>query len=309
MTSLTVNPGIENGALQIFQDSFADLAQQTKSLIGSSAAVVHLTSRGKTVNHARMGRTELTEVNTRNPDKQFDDYALDNRRLTKRRFTKTFTIDAKDDINELLADPTSSLLRQLDYAKERVIDRILAASAVGSVLTGPSDAAATAVSAANDGVLTVNATSGLTYEKVTEITENFINKDVSYAAMRGSLMCVAGGENSDLMAEDEFINSDFISGKPVEDGVATSAGMYRVALFAGSKNGSVQVINPILPEGSTTRKCLVLAPGSLAMAMELARLDVERSNRKVNSWDLTIDFWINSMRTEGALVQIVETTM
>jgi hypothetical protein len=45
------------------------------------------------------------------------------------------------------------------------------------------------------------------------------------------------------------------------------------------------------------------------MAMELAAMTVEKSANKVNSWDLTIDFWINAMRLEGVKVQIVTTTL
>ncbi len=310
MTSLTISPSIDQGALEQFQDSFLELAQQTKSHLVSSGAVLFLPSKGKTQHMGRIGRIELSEVTTRNPDKQYGDYALDNRQLTKRRFTKTIQIDKKYDINELLRDPTSDILRQLNNAKERVTDRIAVSAAVGSVLVGAPGEAPTSKTAAQDGVLTVDATStGITYEKTQEITENFINNDMPYDMFRGSVLAITGMENTDLMAEEEFISSDFINGRPVSDGVAKEAGTYRVVLFAGSKNGGVQVVNPILPEGSTTRKCVTLAPGSIAMAMELGDLRVEQSPNKVNSWDLTIDYWINAMRTEGARVQIITTTM
>ena len=111
------------------------------------------------------------------------------------------------------------------------------------------------------------------------------------------------------MSEVEFINNDYISSRPVEKSVMDKAGAYRVELFAGSVLGGITVVNPILPEGATTRSCVVLAPESIAMAMELADLSVVKSTTKVNSWDITIDFWINAMRTEGVLVQIVTTTI
>jgi hypothetical protein len=43
--------------------------------------------------------------------------------------------------------------------------------------------------------------------------------------------------------------------------------------------------------------------------MELASLRIEQSSSHVNSRDLTIDFWINGMRTEGARVIDVKTTI
>jgi len=309
MTSLAISPSIDQGAMQNFRDSFFELAQQSKSRLVNSNIFVFLPSKGKTNNFARIGRVELVEVNTRNPDKEYGDYALDNRQFTKRRFTRTIQIDAKTDINELLKDPTSDIIKQLNNAKERVIDRIGIAAAIGPVLVGAPDAAPSSITAAQDGVLTVDATAGFTYGKVQEITENFINNELEYSMFQGSVVAITGKENTSLMNEDKFINNFYITSKPVEKGVMDNAGTYRMELFAGSKTGGVQVVNPILPEGTTTRSCVAMAPESVAIAMELAGLDVTKSDKKVNSWDITIDFWINAMRTEGVRVQIVTTTM
>lgn len=309
MSSTTISPSIDQGAKLNFQDSFYELAQQTNSKLVASNAITFLTSSGKTNNMARIGRLELTEVNVRNPDKQFGDYNLDNRQFTKRRFTKTVQIDAKYDINELLKDPTSDILKQLNNAKERVIDRIAISAATGAVLTGAPDAATTSVSAATDGVITIDGTAGFVYAIVQKITENYINNDIPYSNFSGSTICVAGKENTNLMSETNFISNDYISSRPVEKGVMEKTGAYRVELFAGSVNGGIQVINPILPETATLRSCVVLAPQSIAMAMEIGDIGVDKSTTKVNSWDITIDFWINAMRTEGVLVQIVTTTL
>ncbi len=309
MSSLTISPSIDQGAALNFVDSFHALAQQTKSQLVNTNVIKFMPSKGKTQNMARMGRIELTEVNTRNPDKQYGDYSLDNRQFTKRRFTKTIQIDAKYDINELLKDPTSDILAQLNNAKERVIDRIAISAAVGAVLTGAPDTAPTSTSAATDGVLTVTATAGYVYSTVQTVTQNFINNDVPMDVFAGAVMAITGKENTDLMGETEFINSLYITGKPVEKGVMEKAGTYRTVLFAGSVNGGITVLNPILPEGVSTRTCVVLCPQSIAMAMELAALKVTESGTKVNSYDITIDFWINAMRIEGVLVQLVTTTL
>lgn len=84
-----------------------------------------------------------------------------------------------------------------------------------------------------------------------------------------------------------------------------------LALFclAGSETGGITVTNPILPEENNIRHCLALAPDAIAASAELASLRVERSNRHVNSKELTIDYWINAMRTEGARVIDIKTTM
>lgn len=308
MPSYTINPTVDAGAMENFQDSFHSLAQQTDSQLVQSGVAVFLPSKGKTTHYARIGRIELVEVDTRNPDKQISDYALDNRQFTKRRFTKTIQIDAKHDINELLKDPTSDILMQLNHGKERVIDRIIVSSAIGSVLTGAPETSPVTTSAATDGVVTVDATAGLTYEKVQEITENFINNELPMSLIKGSLFAIAGTENTALMGEAEFISSDYIDARPVTEGVQTSAGTYGIALFGGSKTGGITVNNPVLPESGTTRNCVVMTRDSVALSMELAALEVTKSATKVNSWDITIDFWINAMRTEGVRVQQVNTT-
>jgi len=309
MPSNAISPSIDQGAKLNFMSSYHELAQQTNSRLTATNAIKWAPSEGKTVNQARIGRIELTEVNTRNPDKQYGDYALDNRQFTKRRFTKTIQIDAKFDINELLKDPTSDILRQLVNAKERVTDRVAIEAAVGPVLVGAPDAAPTSISAAADGVITIDGTAGYVYATVQKITQGFINNDVPYSTFSGATITATGKENSSLMGEEKFINNFYITGRPVEKGIMEKAGAYRVELFAGSENGGIQVPSPILPEGSTTRSCPVLAPQSILMASEIGDMSVEKSATKVNSYDLTIDLWINAMRIEGVLVQIVTTTM
>ena len=309
MSSNIISPSIDQGALEMFQDNFHEMAQQSKSKLVGAGIFKFLPSKGKTHHYARIGRLNLVEVEGRNPNKQYGDYALDNRQFSKRRFTRTITVDAKHDMNELLKDPTSNIISELDKAKERVVDRIGLSAAVGSVLTGAPDAAPTTTTAAQDGVITVDASAGVTYAKVLEVTENYINNDLDESDFEGACWAITGTEHTDLMNEDKFINNDYMNDKPVAAGQMNRAGLYRLKKFAGSKTGGITVTNPIVPEGATLRSCAVMAPESVVMSMELNKMGVEKSATKVNSYDITIDFWINAMRTEGARVQIVSTTI
>ena len=310
MSSNTISPSIDQAAKLNFMDSFHELAQQSTSRLVKSGAISFAPSNGKTTNMARMGRIELAEVNTRNPDKQYGDYAVDNRQFSKRRLTRTITIDAKYDINELLKDPRSDIMNQLLYAKERSVDRIAVEAAVGNVLVGAPDEAPTLVSAVNDGVQTIDATAGFVYGTVEAVTQSFVNGDVPYSTFRGSVISVTGKEHTSIMGEDKFINNDYINGRPVEDGIMKELSrLYSLELFAGSVNGGAQVTMPILPEATTTRTCVVLAPSSILMSMEIGSMEVTKNPIKVNSFDITIDLWINAMRKEGALVKLITTTM
>lgn len=294
--------------LQTFEKSFHVAAQQKQTLLSGSGVVKYLTPDGKTNNYASMEAFELTEVSGQNPNKSYGDYTTSNRQMTKRRFTKTIYIDDKDDVDELIADPTSYLVQGLVYAKNRVIDRIIAAAASGAVLIGAPNATPTSTSAASDGVKTVDATSGLDYTDIQTITQNFINNNLTIDEIRGSILAISGQENTALMGQEKFINNDYLNGSAVNAGIINNAGIYKTALFAGSVTGGTTVSNPVLGESGTTRTCLVLAPQSILVSMKLNDLRIEKSYAKVGSNEVTIDLWINAMRSEGKRVQLLTTT-
>ena len=305
-----ISPSIDQGAKLAFEQTFFKLVQQTRSKLAASPAIRYVPSNSKVHNMTRLNKLELEEVSTRNPLKTMSDYELDNRMFRKRRFTKTVLIDAKHDINELLKDPTSDLMQQLVAAKNRVFDRVVAAAAVGDVLTGPADAtmAASTTSAAADGVRTIDATGGMNYETITQLTQTFINNAFDIEQIQGTQILATGEENSALMNEEKFINNDYIGARPVERSVMDKAGLYDVVLFAGSETGGIEVSRPVLPEAGSTRTCMALAPDSIAVAVELGDFKVIQNPAYVNSYDLTIDLWINAMRTEGERVVAINTT-
>jgi hypothetical protein len=85
--------------------------------------------------------------------------------------------------------------------------------------------------------------------------------------------------------------------------------VFNVAVFAGSSTGTGTIAQPYLPETTTQRTCIALAPNSIAMAIEIGDISVEKSASKVNSVDITIDLWVNAMRTEGVKVVAITTTI
>ena len=300
---------ITQGELLKFKDDFFHLVQQKTTKLGGSNVCVYLPSEGKTQNVARMGRIELIKVAGRNPNKQYVQYNLDNRQFTKERYSATVQIDEKDDINELITSPESGLLTELTNGYNRVIDRVIAERAAGTVLIGKPSGSPTSTSASSDGVLTVDASAGITYGTIQELTENYINNDLQREDFAGSILCITGQENTQLMGITQFTNNDYIDAKPVANAEMRNAGIYGIVWFAGSVNGGISVDNPVLVEGATLRKCIALTPQSIAISLQLASLRVEQSADKVNSKDLTIDMWINAMRLEGPRVQIFSTTI
>ena len=309
MPSNTYLPTLSQAQKQTFENNFYKLKIQQTSQLTGSGAVMFVSPEGKTHHVSRMGNLELTKVNTRNPLKQFSEYNVDNRQFSKSRFTKTVRLDSKDDINELIKDPTSDIYSILLAASKRTEDREIILGATGAVLVGAPNAAPTSISAATDGVLTISATGGVAYSTIQKVTQNFINNGVPVDMFRGSQICLTGKENSDLMAVTQFINNDYIKGDIVNQGISNRAGMYGVQVFAGSEQGGITVPNPILVEGVSTRSCVVMAPNAVAVSYKLNSLRIDQAAECVDSYDITIDMWMGVMRLEGALVQIITTTM
>ena len=308
MVELAGTGGIDQAALTQFERNFMMLAQQKQSKLESSGVVKYLATDGKYNTLPRMGKIELTKVDGRNPLKQYTDYSVDNRLLRKNRYTASVLLDEKQDVNELITDPTSYIMANLIAAKNRVIDRVICNSAIGPALIGSPNGPQRFISAEEDGVKTIDATSGINYATYTSIIQTWVNSEITMDMIYGSKLLITGKENTDLMNEEQFTNQLYMPGYAVEKGFA-KPGAIDFILFAGSVTGSNTVANPILPEEGTTRHCLALAPDSVAISMELARLAVEQSDAHVNSKSLTIDFWINGMRTEGARVIDITTTI
>lgn len=302
---------LNNAAQHNQQKDFRHNVQQTRSVLKSSGAIFFMPSDGKTNSITDIKGFDLVETNVRNAKKQYIDYDLGNRQFRKRRFTATIKIDKLYDVNELFKDPTSAINEELRYATERVMDKVGVDAAVGEVMVGNLEDGLNAVSAAADGVLTVDGKSGLNYGVITQVTENFINNNLSIMDFMGSMITATGKEHTALMSDDKFINNDYINGSPVDAGHMTKAGMYRIGLFAGSKTGGIQVAKPILPEvtNKTVRLCPVLSPRSIAMSAQIAKWQTKESEDSVNSQEVTVDYWINAMRVEGKRIQIIETTI
>jgi len=306
--STTYSPDITQVQKETFESNFYMLTQQSKSKFTQWGIAKFVDPKGARHNVGRIGRLELQKVTGRNPLKQYTDASFDNRQFSTDRYTVSVLIDNKTDVDELIADPTSSIYSAIDAAKERVIDRVIASTAIGAVLVGAPNGSMTSLSAALDGVVTVDASAGLTYEKIQEVTQNFINSELDMSEIYGSMMGLTGKENTALMSEIEFISSDYISARPVEMGVMENVGKYGIALFAGNVSSGTSIPNPVIVEDSTLRYCPVLTPNAISLAMEVASLRIEQSGAHVDSKEITIAFNIGAMRNEGCRVQIIKTT-
>lgn len=290
--------------LLVFEKNFDRMLQQTDSKFMSTPAVRYMGIEG--ISHlSRIHSDELEDVtDTRNPKKNPVDLTTDNRRSVKYRFNKTYRVDSYDRAVNLITDPMGNLMQNLKEAKNRTCDRLFAKAASAPVITGAPDTAGVSVSATDDGVKTITLTGAFNYQNaispaITMFENNYIeNSNITCA--------ISANEKEDLRNDDKYMNAFYSSANTVDKGDIKNASGFNIISFAGNTQGDTAIKAPVLTEVEGKRTCLLLAPKSIAFAVEVARLDVERAYDCVNSWDIVIDVWFKMVRTQGEkVIQVV----
>jgi len=300
--------GFAQADLQQFEKNYIRVAQQTESKLLNTPAVQHMDIKGIS-NLATIDGVELTEVTDEgsNPNKVYTEMSAKNRKSIQRRFTKTYLFDDYDKCVNLIKDPTSDLYLNLKEAFKRVADRCIADASIAPVYIGKSTEIGTLTTAEEDGVITIDGKTAFNYENVispaiTAFTNNYIKAE-------GITLAVSGAEEEALRNDDKYMNALYSNANTVDRGKIENASGFHVVKFAGTQNGVSEVELPILNEAEGVRTNLFLAPGAIAFAFELGRLDCVKSAAKVNSWEITIDVWAKAVRRQGARVIKALSTM
>jgi hypothetical protein len=281
-----------------FSDKVHIAAQQIKARMRPYVEIRPMT--GISYAYDGLGAVEATQLVGRSQPVVFSDIDHLRRKISRQRFVLTLPIDAAD-VRGMLLNPQGYYAQACVRAMERVFDRIVVGALFASVYTG--EAMGTAVTAASDGVQTVDATAGLTYQKLLEINKNFIDKDVGNDAQETIAMGIAGNEYSALMQEVELISRDFSMEYYVDKGRLQRLVGLNIVQFAG------EVARPILAVASGVRACFAASTRGICVGMskELS-LKIEPRPDLVETTQVQIIFDLGAVRTEGVLVQKVNTT-
>jgi hypothetical protein len=186
-------------------------------------------------------------------------------------------------------------------AMARVYDRIGIEAAGATVYTG--EEMDTALSFAQDGGSTVTATAGLTYEKLLEIIQNFIDSDVGNDMLENFIFCISGDEHTALMKEVELTSGDYDRQFNVEKGSIQDAVGLKLIKFAANAP------SPILPVAAGVRTCYAMSTRGLAYAMpKQFEIKVQERTDLIQTSQVQVNWTLGAVRTEGVLVQKVTTT-
>ena len=244
-----------------------------------------------------LGRVEAREVTGRNNPATFDDITHNRRKIARKRFVVNLPVDSSD-VRGALLDPDSEYAQACAAAMLRQYDRVIYNAAFADVLTGRDFE--NTVTFADDGGLSVDATGGLTYEKLLEINKNFIDADVSSSKR---FLTGTGDEYTALMGEIELTSGDFTRQFVVEKGTIESALGMDLVWFADG------VSNPIIPTASGERALIAATDKAFCVGVSKdMSIKITERDDYIETHQVQVVMEIGAVRTEGALVQKVRVT-
>jgi hypothetical protein len=289
---------IDRNLIIEFSDMVHHLAQQKTSRLKPYAIVKQMS--GDVFAYDGLGRVEAREITGRNVPATFDDITHNRRKISRKRFVVNLPIDMSD-VRGALLNPQSEYATACVNAMMRQTDRVIANAAFATVQTGRDFE--TSVTFENDGVLTVNATAGLTYEKLLEVKQNFMDNDVGIEQDEKIFLTITGDEHTDLMGETELTSGDFTRQFAIEKGnIVTALGMDLVP-FAAS------VPQPVLELSGAER--FLIAASNRAFCVGVSKemsVSIKERDDYIETAQVQIVMEIGAVRTEGALVQRVRVT-
>lgn len=294
------NESIDAALVIQFSDSVHLQAQQTKARLRPYVEVKPM--KGEVFAYDGLGAIEAQQIIGRQQPVIFSDINHLRRKISRQRFALTLPIDAAD-VRGMLENPQGEYAKACVRAMERVFDRIVVGCLFASVSTGRD--MSTVVTASSDGVATVTATAGLTYQSLLSINKNFIDADVGNDIPEKIVMGIAGNEYVSLMQEVELVNDLYSQHYVIDKGRMASAAGIDLVQFAGG----TAIPNPILNVAASVRSCFAMSTRGVCVGMSKEfSLKVEPRSDLYETTQVQIVFDLGAVRTEGILVQKVTTT-
>ncbi len=283
-----------------FSDMLHVEAQQIQAKFRPFATIKPMT--GDVFAYDGLGDVEAREVFGRIQPTVFDDIDHLRRKIRRRRFVVTLPIDGMDKVAQLI-QPESEYAAACIRALERVFDRVGADAIFETVATGRDFE--TDVTFTNDAGFSVDATAGLTYAKLLEIQENWIDADVGTEIPETKILAISGEEHTDLMNETNLISGDFSRQYVVDKGEMQQAAGLFIIKFAG--NAREPVLNI---DSSGDRENIAMSSRALCYGLSKeVEIDIGPRRDYVNVTQVQITTILGAVRTEGVLAQNVTSTV
>lgn len=293
-----LNVTIQDHWINTFSDTVYKLAQQTKARLRGIVDFEPLKGENKFFD--RVGSVEVQDINPRSPEVIPSDLLWDRRLVTASRVGVAFFVDDRD-VERVLTDPKSTYAQRAAEALERDLDRCILSAFNATVYTGKQGT--TPISAATDGVITVDATAGFTYDTLLQLDANFQSYEIGNEIPIQKYLIISEQEHQQLMKEAELINKDFTDRAVVDEGALKKVMDMNLIIY-GSK-----MANPMLTVTNSVRANFCVASGAVKVGMP-SSWDIKWSDRN-DRWDtaqLKAKSERGAVRMEGQRVQQVNST-
>lgn len=302
-----------NDALTMaFRDSYELGAFDGRSVLEQAGVCEYARGDHQSYNYESLDRmTAPTEITAKNQVSAPVAMSAKNRMMVTKVFYKEIVLDDVADIMETIADPKSGLMVGFRDWANLINDKEGIAAALGSVLIGRPGSAPAATTAANDGVVTIDATAGITDAIANKIVTKFTNLETG-ADVLGGAFIVTGTEQAELLALQTEINKLYLtSDEQRKNLVGKLRNMLNVFTVPGSdKETTVDESRRRIPEADGARVCPVILKGGLYSKFSIDKVVYTKDNvNYANSDTLKIVFRVGHMRTIGQKVLGVKTTI
>lgn len=248
-------------------------------------------------------------------DNDWEELGYAGRRLTWATRFKPLRIDKELEITQAaLDDPMSAVSQMLAGVVKEDIYRTVLAAAAGSVETGNPGATATTVTAANDGVITVDGTSGWTRAKFAQIIEDLLAQKFKIEQIKRGGAFISPTMNTAYMSLDSVINRLYSSynqsaviAQTILDTIPTEV------VFGKAADVSYTTAQEVLPITTTTRHNVLLMPDAMAAVVEDMELFVNdnptTNGGYVDEKIVFARYRIGAMRKMGQRVMLLDETI
>lgn len=289
-----------NNALVIqFSDQVHTRAQQMKSRLRDKVELKMV--KGEDYAYEDIGSLEAIEITSRHQKTQGQDIAHGRRRIRMREFRATIYLDKKDQL-ETLIDPQKNYALAVARSLYRKFDAVAASAAFADVAVGKNFE--NILTFAQDGGLTVNATSGATWDTLLEVEENFIDNDVGTDEVEDFYLTITGEENTDLKGEIELTSGDFNRDFDSRDGKLARVNGMEIVRFAAN------AAQPILNVAASTRNCIAASKRGICVGVsEELTVEIDKRPDLNGAIQVQSSMFLGAVRTEGKLVQRYQTTV
>lgn len=309
---LLINTGFKNE----FDDRLREMVQSTSSKLKDKVNVQPINAEYQFID--KVGKLNVRKDNTAYAAISNFEPSYARRRLSADRFIFDMLLD-KNQMSKMVNDSEyqSNIVNQMKYSFERKMDKVIYEALDATVYTGK--AGTTAVSAATDGVVTVNATAGTTYEKLREAKRKLASRGYSVQDGFNIYHLITEQELDSYEQELEMTSSLYTGNNAVmRDGSGQITGALGVNFVVFPSNPVESSLDPaILDVASTTRKCFFMVgktsnmgfPGSVTLGMERALTwDLVKDPSKHDTWILKGEMNMGAVRENGEAVVIYNTT-